>query len=297
MLVSDMVDICRNRYLLGGAIEQRNKLAAAYTAGQTTLAFQYDLRGIAAGCRIAVGGNTFYVWAVDTSSNTATVQGGESGSTDANADLGAIVQVNPRYTQDNIFDAINEEILDLGSPQTGLYQIQRTTVVYNPSRVGYDLPGVTDITQIVEVRVDQPDQFMRTPRLDSHMYSLERNYSTTDNSSGFSIKIKGGGWPGRNVNILYRAPFTPYTSTSVDALTSGLTSSMLDIPSLGAAIRLLSGREVRRNQIEAQGDTRRAEEVGPGAQAASWRGIAALRQARISAEVAKLSAANPSRMW
>jgi hypothetical protein len=179
----------------------------------------------------------------------------------------------------------------------GLYQVKTLALVYNASLVGYDLPGVTDVTQIIEVRYDEPNQYKRTPRLDTSDYVLERKNSTTDYSSTFSLKLRQGGWPGRNVNVLFKAPFTPYVAITDDVLSSGLSASMTDLPPMGAALRLGVGQEVRRNQTQSQGDTRRAEEVPAGAVGASWRGIAALRMQRIQSEASRLSTAYPDRLW
>lgn len=295
--VQNLIDICRDRYLLGGTQELRNRLAAAYVAGSGTLQLAFPSTGIANGSRLSIGMNTFYVWSVDTSSNICVVSGGEAGSTDVNAAINTVVKVNPRFTDRQIFDGMNEDLLDLGSPASGLYQVKLTTLIYNPAYIGYDLPGVTSITKIIEIRYDEPDGAKRTPVIPASMYSLERNNAIGDYSSTFSLKLKSGGFPGRNVNILYRAPFGQYATTADDVLTVGLSLSMTDLPPMGAAIRLLAGREVRRNQTDSQGDTRRAEEVTAGSIAASWRGIAALRQGRIQGEVQRLNAAYPDRAW
>lgn len=292
--VQFMIDTCKSRYLLGGAKEQRNRLAANYTAGATTLAFAFPTDGIDAGSRLGIGLNTFYVWSVDSVAQTATVTGGDSGSVDTDATVGDVVIVNPRYTDSEIFNAINEEILDLGSPATGLFQVKSVTLTYNAARIGYDLTGVTDMNSILEVRLDMPDTFGANPR--TTLYRLERNSDTDDYASGLSLKL-GDGFPGRDVEVLYKAPFTTYTSVADDVLDAGISASMVDIPPMGAALRLGAGREVRRNQTETQGDTRRAAEVPPGAVRSSFATIAGLRQARIQSEALKLLAAYPVRRW
>ena len=65
---------------------------------------------------------------------------------------------------------------------------------------------------------------------------------------------------------------------------------------MGVQLRAMVGREIKRNFTESQGDTRRADEVGPGAIQASWRGLAALRAQRIEAEQARLSQQYPQRI-
>lgn len=293
--VADLISVTKRRYLLGGANEQRNQLDAPYTAGQSRLTFKYDLRGIQAGNLISVGLNTFYVWSADTSSKTAVVTGGQNGSTDANADQGDTVWVSSRFSDFDIFNALNEEILALSSPAVGLFAPKSVEFAYSAARDGYNLPGVANVISIIEVRYDTPDTRGLTPALNAGDYRLERNYLTSENASTFSLKMFRGGYPGRNVTVLYRAPFTPYTSIGQDATASGLTPSQLDIPPMGAALRLLVGREIRRNDTSTQGDTRRAEEVGPGAAAAATRNLASARAERIAQETSLLLSTYPLR--
>jgi hypothetical protein len=68
---------------------------------------------------------------------------------------------------------------------------------------------------------------------------------------------------------------------------------MEDILEMGVMIRMLSVREVKRNFMEAQGDTRRADEVPPGAIRDSFNNILRLRRDRIIAEKAKLARQYP----
>lgn len=292
---NDLIGITRDRYLLGGAGEKRNRLAANYSPGGGTLTFLYDPLGVTAGGTLSIGLNTFYVYAVDKGSRTATVEGGYQGSTDVAANTGDTVVASPRYPDFQIFTALNEELLALSSAGVGLYQMKQTQFAFNSSRIGYDLPGVTDIIQVHSVRYAQTDSFQRTPNFPPGSWSLERNYLVGENSSTFSLKLFQGAQPGQSVTVLYRAPFTPFTSVGQDVSVTGVPTSALDLPPMGAALRLGVGREIRRNDITSQGDTRRAEEVGPGAAAASWRGLMGLRMTRIQEEVAALAAKYPER--
>ena len=81
---------------------------------------------------------------------------------------------------------------------------------------------------------------------------------------------------------------------STNVSVTGLQPSATDLPPIGAAIRLMAGREIKRNFTESQGDTRRSTEVPPGAIAQSANGLARLRQTRIAAEAARLHALYPS---
>jgi hypothetical protein len=84
-------------------------------------------------------------------------------------------------------------------------------------------------------------------------------------------------------------------STVSDSLQSvaNLPVTMEDILEMGVMSRMLSTREVKRNFIESQGDTRRSDEVPPGAMRDSFSNILRLRRDRIIAEAAKLARQYP----
>lgn len=290
---ADLIEQTRDDFLTSGLKEQRNKLAAPYTVGGGSLTFLYPLDGITQGSLLAIGQNTFYVWATDPSSKTATVTGGSQGSIDATANTGDEVQVNPRYTPHRLFRALNQELAGLSSPGTGLFQVKQMEFAYNASIVGYDLTGVSNINSVIEVRYDIPGGDLSTPRIDRSGWRLERNNTVGEFASTYSLKVLTGGYPGRNVTVVYRAQFDQLTDLSTTTAAAGLPDSMLDIAAMGTALRVGLGREVRRNDTGSQGDSRRAEEVVPGAIAASWRPIAQQYQRRINDEASRLAQQYP----
>ena len=289
---SNWIDATRS-YLMSGYSEERNKLSAAYTAGtSTTLTFTYPLGGIRPGARLSIGTNTFYVWSVD--GQVATVSAGEDSSTDANASSGTIVKVNPRFTDDEIWKAISSDLSDLSSPSSGLFGIGTIDLTYNPIVNGYDLSSASDLMSIYEVKYLTPGPQMDNPRIHTSQYRLNRNAITTQFPSGISLQMFEPAYPGYNVRIVYRKFFSVPTSITNDVSTSGLLASAYDLPPLGAAIRLMAGREIKRNFTESQGDTRRASEVGAGAIMQSSRNLQILRGQRITAESARLEALYPN---
>jgi hypothetical protein len=76
-----------------------------------------------------------------------------------------------------------------------------------------------------------------------------------------------------------------YNSTTIP----NLTSTMLDLPVLGAEIDLTLPREISRNFMESQPDPRKAQEVMPGAVAGSVNALIMRRQQRISEEADRLT--------
>ncbi len=91
------------------------------------------------------------------------------------------------------------------------------------------------------------------------------------------------------MRVTYSARFSPLVNLS-DALTAvaGLAPTMYDLPPLGAMVALVAPREVKRNQIDAEPDSRRAPEVPPGAVMNSVAGVLRPRQSRINAESMRL---------
>ena len=66
-----------------------------------------------------------------------------------------------------------------------------------------------------------------------------------------------------------------------------------DILEMGVLLRMMNGREIKRNFIESQGDTRRSDEVPAGSTRDSLTNIQRLRRERIVAEAARLKQQYP----
>jgi len=280
-------------YLMSGYQEGRNKLAVDYTAGSGTLTFQYSMEGIREGARLSIGTNTFYVWSIN--GQTASVQAGEDASTDASVPAGTLVRVAPRFTGDEIWKQLGNELGDLSSPSNGLYGIQTVDLTYNPILNGYDLGPIGDqLISIYEVKYLTPGPQHDNPRITTNGWRLNRNANTTQFPSGISLQLFQPAYPGYNVRVLYRSNFVMPSTIYANVISTGLQQTAFDIPPLGAAIRLMEGREIKRNFTEGQGDTRRAGEVAPGAILQSSRGLQQLRASRIAAEAAKLEALYPN---
>lgn len=278
---------------MNGYAENRNKLAVAYTAGGSTLTFSYTPDGIRAGARLSIGLNTFYVWSVE--NQVAHVSGGEDGSIDANAAVGSIVRVAPRFTDDEIWKALSGDLNDLSSPSSGLFGIGTVDLTYNAIVNGYDLGPVADsLLSIYEVKYLTPGPQLDNPRIHTNGWRLNRNAITTQFPSGLSMQLFEPAYPGYNLRVVYRSLLTMPTTTLANVSSTGLLPSAQDLPPIGAAIRLMSGREIKRNFTEGQGDTRRASEVPPGAIMQSSRNLQILRQQRIAAEAARLDALYPN---
>lgn len=284
------------RLLLSGQREPMNKLAADTSPGTGTLAFTRDLGAIQEGADVQVGLEVFHVWEIDVGAKTAVVEPAQLGSTAAAHDAGDIVTVNPKFPDHVILRALNDDLSSLSSPANGLYAIRSSDLAYVEGRSGYDLDGVTNLLDIIEIRTEREASYNDWPLVSD--FTLSRDVDATDFPSGYALFLTQMGVSGANVRIRYKASFGSLTSLADDVeVVTGLPLSAHDLPPLGAALRLIYPREIRRNFTDSQGETRRLEEVPAGATLNSARGLAAQRQARINEEYARLSQQFPLRQY
>lgn len=178
---------------------------------------------------------------------------------------------------------LNAEVTDLSSPGNGLFQMKTVDIAYNGSDRMVNLTSVTDITDLYDVRyryLNDDYPIVRSVR-------LLRNMPTGDFASGFALALDQEVRAG-TLRVLYKAPFGTFTSSATTMASAGCPDTLTDLLVLGTQIRAMAGREVKRNFMEAQGDSRRAEEVPSGAVANSMLQLQRLRRDRIVAESARL---------
>lgn len=291
---ADLIDETR-RLLFSGQRERMNRLTSDITAADTSITFDFELSSMAEGSYIAVDLEIMYVWSVTASSKTATVQRAMLGSTAATHTSGSLVYVNSKFPAYSIFTALNEDLDDLSAPDNGLFQVVSKELTYNPAVQGYDL-GVAagvNVLDVLSVTADVPGPSQDWVPLTS--WRLATNTNTTDFSSGTSITLLEGGSPGLTVRVLYSTPFTKFAALTDNVTTTGLPTSAYDLPPLGAALRLVGVREIKRNFDESQGDTRRASEVPPNAQLAGYQAVLRERSRRVKAESNRLATNWPMR--
>ena len=127
-------------------------------------------------------------------------------------------------------------------------------------------------------------------------WRLRRNRDTSSFSSGLALILYSGAWPGQTVTVSYKAPFTSITNAATARSATGLAATAYDLPPLGAAMALMTTTPIRREFLDAQGTSRMADEVPPGAISASFRDLMGRRRARVEAEAARLVSQYPQ-VW
>ncbi len=266
-----------NRQLLSGTVEEQNKLSSSVGSDDTSFVTSYELNGLRAGTIFEIDSELVYIWEATSGSKTLTVERGYAGTTPVSHSAGAKIKLNPRFPKAQMLDALNQDIDDLSSPLNGLFRVVTLTLEYNGS------------DRQIDVRLRYlSDDFPYVSKT-----KLQRDLPTSDFASGYAIVFNEALMSG-DLRVRYKAPFSRVSSINSDIQSvAGIPVSMEDILEMGVMSRMLSTREVKRNFIESQGDTRRSEEVPAGAMRDSFGNILRLRRDRIIAEAAKLSRLYP----
>jgi hypothetical protein len=287
----NLIDATR-AHLLAWSNDEANLLDDALNNSATSFDLAYALGGAQAGALLAVDLELMRVWAADNATKTVTVQRGYLGTTKATHADDSIVEVAPRFPAFSIFSAINDELRAYSSPSVGLYRTASVEVTYNPARSGYDLlaPGMIGDPLAVEgvgILPGDRDSIRR--------WRIIRDADTGDFASGVALYLYEGIMPGKDIRVTYRKGFDPLAALADDVLSvAGLPTSAHDIPPLGAAARLLAGREARRVEVDSQPQPRAGSEVPPGANTSVSRQFFALRQQRLVEEAGRLAAQWPT---
>jgi len=278
-----------SRQMLAGAVEERNKLATSLASGDTSVVTTYDLGGLRTGSVFEIESELLYVWNANPASKTLTVERGYAGTTAASHTSGAIVTLSPRFPRAQMLDAVNAELDDLSSTMNGLFRVITVDLTYNGSDRQINITNSGTIIELLDARLRYlADDY---PVLNS--VRLQTGLPTTDFASGNTLVFDEPVMAG-TVRVRYKAPFARATTEASDLTTDCfLPATCDDIVETGVMLRMMNAREIKRNFIESQGDTRRPDEVPPGAIRDSATSLVRLRRERIIAEAARLKAQYP----
>ena len=288
-----------HRRLMSNQREVYATLSEPYTIGQDTLYLQGpQVTKLQSGSIVAIEFEVFDVVTAVAGAGgtwTLTVAGGAQGSTNANhsetteSGFPMRAYLDPKFTHFDEAVAINDALDTLSSPTNGLFQVGRTTLVFNPVYAGYDLGAVpSNFTRILELSYDWPYPDRRFPLI--NRWEIRRGVTSYKFPSGQGIEILGGGYPGQPIMVAYGYPFTALTDwDDVVCTVSGLPITATDLPALLAEVFLMESREIKRAFIESQPDPRKAEDVPPGAMINSAALLIKRIQTRISEEADRLA--------
>ena len=274
------------------------KLTANYTAASETATFDTtnpSFEGLMAGTMVSFGTNEVLIYSINTSTGVAVVVGGQRGSTDANFADTNLAYVGSRFTQYDISQAINDELLALSSPNKGLGQVLTQTVTYVPAFNGYDLGSNFDTirSRVLEVSYARPAPDRSNPLVRRGRYRVIRDSNQTGAfPSGNGIILYDQAYPGFPIQVTFIAPFSPLANPTDDVLTvGGMPLYMQDILDMGTELRLAPDREIQRNSLTFQRDPRKAQEVPATAMAHSADPLLVRYRGRIDDEASSLKRA------
>ncbi len=287
--------------LLSGYVEELLVMGASASNSDTQLIItEASDSGIVPGIIIEVNSEAMYVTKV--TGTTVDVIRGYGNSEAAAHDNLSIVRVSPKFPTYRILEALNNDIRDLSAPDNGIFQIKTFTTTYNASKQGYDLTedGVSLTNEAVQsiYAVSYTDPITveaREPEI--RKWALKRDRISTSFASGMALVLYEAAFPGKKINVSYKSPLTFITgaASSFNKSSTGLQATAYDLPPLGAALSLMTTAPIRREFLDAQGSSRRAEEVPPGAISASMRDLRARRDMRVAAEAARLATMYPQK--
>lgn len=254
--IADLVADAR-RMTYGSMTEQINLISGSVAAGATTIPLQLDISGITPGTIVSTGLNVWYVTGSSPGDQEIFVIPGYDNSPQEASANNDIVILKPKATDWHLFNAINDDLVRLSSPTNGLYKIDTWTANVSPTYQTYEVPNeALHMINVARVRYRLPG----TPDVWTDL--RPSYYRWIVSATGNRIQVLVNVPSGTEIEFTYKAPFSKATSLTDDPVADcGLSDSMTDIPPLGAAIALLRSTDGRRNQIQAQGDSRRAAEV------------------------------------
>lgn len=267
-------------------------LAVAALSGDTAMTVD-NTTNLGPGTFIAIDDELVYVSDVNSSNGVCQVIRGQRGTTAAAHALAAVVEINPRFARYRVRRALQEEIRSFPNDLFGTLSVDLDT---STDAAGYDLVGVpSTYLHILDVQLGPRTQSLNDAVVRPNYYEV-RGADATIYASGAGIVLTGAAGSIRDLRVTVAVPFVTSTFTDATTLaTIGLTATMEDIPPLGAASRLMVGREVKRTFGEGQPESRRAEEVPVGSSSGTATYLRRETTRRINEECIRLRAQWPMR--
>lgn len=277
--------------MLAGVVEKRNKLAEVIsTTTDDTVVLSWDTAGFRDGVVFEIGSELFYISSANTATKTMTVERGFLGTTKATHTLGDLVTLNPKFPRHTMLEELNADMDDLSSGGFGVYAVKTLDVAYTGGLRQVDVVGASNVINLLEAFY----RYSTSDFIPINTVEIVTDLPVADFPSTFGLRVHSAFNTG-TIRVSYSTEFVHATAESSDLQTLCLLpASCEDIIKMGIQIRMMAGREIKRNFTEAQPDTRRAEEVTPGSVRASTASLERGRNNRIRAEANRLSRRYPT---
>jgi len=283
VIVRDAASAVRSM-MTGALLDEVSVLAAPFDPDiDTTITLKYPKRNLGAGSVLCVGLNTLMAVNVGTDGQTIEVLTNMDGGPAEAVPDNSLVIVRPQFTTWAIVRELQSEIDAMSSPDTGLYWPKN-----------YSFTSIDRVNGTYPLPDPDPDTMVPFRLLRS-----EYRINGTDTWQQFT---EAQFQPeGRVIRVFYDIPgaieyrftmattFGQITSLADDLEAIGVTNYVADIPILGAASTMAVGWEGRRTQPFAQGDSRRAGEVGVGSNINLARQFQVRQKEAVNGELARLT--------
>ena len=187
---------------------------------------------------VEIDDELLWIDSVDRVANTATVAPygrGYLGTTAATHTEDTQVTVSPIFPRASIKKAINDTINAVGA---SIYATKQTTFTYNAAITTYDFDGlnIENILSIAWQDIGPTKEWIRVKRWDFDPFADVTTWGTNSQTVTIGDVIIAG----RTVKVMYATHPATFTATNQDFSTqTGLSESVKDVVTLGAAYRLL----------------------------------------------------------
>lgn len=203
---------------------------------------------------------------------------------------GARVISQPTFPRSKVLDSMNQVLQRIFPDVFAVKSIELTTTV---PQINYQLPDNAEKVLQMWWSVPGPTGEWRAVR----RWRMRPGGGTQLGDTGKTVDIADSMVPGRTLQIIYMAQPTAMTAEDqIFADQTGLTESLRDVVTLGAAVRQVSSQELSRLQVSSVEQQNRSGLVAPSAALTSSRFLEQVFQERLAEERKSLIQLYPPRI-
>jgi len=258
-------------------------VATLASSDDVSLTLSYQTDGIRAGSYISVGNGTTEPESMYVRSRNGLaieVIRGVDGSSPAVWGTDAIIEVEPRFTEHQILEAVRDSIRAMPN---NLYAVDQVEVSFSTTQQSVTTPFLKGFTQVLSAT--------RTARTGEDRL-IRFNIKVQQYGSDYEVIRQEGIEKAVTAQITYAHPFATSTLDPATHLVNDVEMpvELQDIPALGAAAVLVLGEESLRLDLHSQGDSRNDGAVAAGDRARYSMVLQAQYERRVSQEARRLMA-------
>lgn len=256
--VGEVITQVRNRYLRGYHRGRANQLDGGITDTDTSLTLLQTGHGVGEGSYLEIDQELMLVTDYNASSLVAQVVRSVRGTTPAAHSDGDTIEVNPRHPRYDILEAMRDEIRSW-PPELWTYETVDGTMAALDTVV--DVASLTSKTALFPLRIwRQGLTHSSYPHWKRVPFVTAIGVPTAGDISAL-IQQRFDEALTLRINVAVRFDTSTFDESTDLTTAVGVTESQHELVALGAAYRVLANDVSVRLQHQAQGESRRAEEV------------------------------------